>query len=122
MIDALVPSKVLDTDGQLLDSLREGSEVLQNITDVFTPLMKNFRIYFFWEQEKTDFGTTLSYVCPPFFSRQIKGSKNNYRWLRRVLLRLFWMTLNELVYHTTISTCANLRVGTLQGTGWLLQL
>lgn len=62
MIDALVPSKVLDTDGQLLDALQEGSEVLQNITDVFAPLMKNFRIYFFWEQEKTDFGTTRGYV------------------------------------------------------------
>jgi protein SERAC1 len=62
MIDALVPSKVCDTDGQLLDALQEGSEVLQNITDVFAPLMKNFRIYFFWEQEKTDLGTTQGYV------------------------------------------------------------
>lgn len=62
MVDALVPSKVWDTDGQLLDALQDGSEVLQNITDVFAPLMKNFRIYFFWEQEKTDFGTTRGYV------------------------------------------------------------
>lgn len=63
MIDALVPSKVWDTEGQLLDALREGSETLQNITDMFAPLMKNFRIYFFWEQEKTDFGVTKDYVC-----------------------------------------------------------
>ncbi len=63
IIDALVPSKVLDTEGQLLDALREGSETLQNITDMFTPLMKNFRIYFFWKQEKTDFGVTKDYVC-----------------------------------------------------------
>ena len=63
MIDALVPSKIWDTDGQLLDALQEGSEVLQNITDMFVPLMKNFRIYFFWEQEKTDFGTSRDYVC-----------------------------------------------------------
>ncbi|KAF2186510.1 ribonuclease-like protein p/mrp subunit [Zopfia rhizophila CBS 207.26] len=62
MIDTFVPSKVLDTDGQLLDALLEGSEVLQNITDMFAPLMKNFRIYFFWEQKKTDLGTTLAYV------------------------------------------------------------
>lgn len=63
MIDAMVPSKVFDTDGQLLEALKEGSETLQNVTDMFAPLMKNFRIYFFWEQEKTDFGTTHKYVC-----------------------------------------------------------
>jgi len=63
MIDALVPSKVWDTDGQLLDALQEGSETLQNITDMFVPLMKNFRIHFFWEQEKTDFGVSQDYVC-----------------------------------------------------------
>jgi hypothetical protein len=65
MISALTPSKVLDTDSQLADALYEGSEVLQNITDMFAPLMKNFRIYFFWEQEKTNLGTTLAYVCIP---------------------------------------------------------
>ena len=63
MIDALVPSKVWDTSGQLLDALQEGSETLQNITDMFTPLMKNFRVHFFWEQEKTDFGVSQDYVC-----------------------------------------------------------
>jgi protein SERAC1 len=63
MIDALVPSKVWDTEGQLLDVLREGSETLQNITDMFAPLIKNFCIYFFWEQEKTDFGVTKDYIC-----------------------------------------------------------
>lgn len=62
MIDAMVPSKVFDTDGQLLEALKEGSETLQNVTDMFAPLMKNFRIYFFWEQEKTDFGATQKYV------------------------------------------------------------
>lgn len=62
MIDALVPSAVWDTEGQLLDALREGSETLQNITDMFAPLMRNFRIYFFWEQEKTNFGATKDYV------------------------------------------------------------
>ena len=67
MIDAMVPSKVFDTDGQLLEALKEGSETLQNVTDMFAPLMKNFRIYFFWEQEKTDFGTTMKYVSSLFF-------------------------------------------------------
>ena len=72
MLDALVPSKVWDTQGQLLDALREGSEVLQNVTDMFAPLMKNFHVFFFWEQEKTDLGATRDYVrlwqqaLPPF--------------------------------------------------------
>ncbi|CAJ2500091.1 Uu.00g029440.m01.CDS01 [Anthostomella pinea] len=62
MIEALVPSKLIDTNGQLLSALREGSEVLQDITDNFTPLIQRFRVYFFWEQEKTDFGVKYDYV------------------------------------------------------------
>ncbi|KAH4319365.1 hypothetical protein HBI00_251550 [Parastagonospora nodorum] len=62
MISALAPSKLVDTSSQLADTLHEGSEALQNITDMFAPLMKNFRIYFFWEQEKTSLGTTLAYI------------------------------------------------------------
>ena len=62
MINALTPSIVMDSDGQLVESLQEGSEVLQNITDMFAPLMKNFRIYFFWEQEKTNMAATIAYV------------------------------------------------------------
>jgi hypothetical protein len=62
MINVLTPSKMVDTDNQLADALHKGSEVLQNITDMFAPLMKNFRIYFSWEQEKTNLGTTLAYV------------------------------------------------------------
>ena len=62
MINALVPSKVVDTDRQLLEALKEGSEVLQNITDMFVPLMKQFCIHFFWEKEKTDLGVKRDYV------------------------------------------------------------
>lgn len=62
ILDAVIPSKVWDSNGQLLDALKEGSETLQNITDQFAPLMKNFHVYFFWEQEKTDLGGSYSYV------------------------------------------------------------
>lgn len=62
MLSAFAPKKVWDTDSQLLSALREGSETLQNITDQFAPLMKQFHIYFFWEQEKTDLGYTRDYV------------------------------------------------------------
>ncbi|KAI9762275.1 MAG: hypothetical protein M1835_008049 [Candelina submexicana] len=62
MLSALAPKKIWDTDNQLLNALEEGSETLQSITDQFAPLMKQFRIYFFWEQEKTDLGYTKDYV------------------------------------------------------------
>jgi hypothetical protein len=63
MLDALVPSKIWATDDQLLKTLEEGSETLQNITDQFAPLMRYFCIYFFWEQEKTDMKVKKDYVC-----------------------------------------------------------
>lgn len=62
IIDVILPSKLLDTQAQLLDALKEGSELLQEITDNFAPLMKDIRVYFFWEQEKTDLGYKLDYV------------------------------------------------------------
>ncbi|KAI0805388.1 ribonuclease-like protein p/mrp subunit [Xylaria sp. FL0064] len=62
IIDVLLPSKLVDSQAQLLDALKEGSEVLQEITDNFAPLMRDLRIYFFWEQEKTDLGYKLDYV------------------------------------------------------------
>ncbi|MDI1490330.1 MAG: hypothetical protein OHK93_001530 [Ramalina farinacea] len=62
VLSALVPKKIMDTNGQLLDALQKNSETLQNITDQFVPLMKRFRIFFFWEQEKTHLAHTNDYV------------------------------------------------------------
>lgn len=67
LVSAATPKVVVDTDGQLLNALREGSETLQNVTDQFAPLMKRFRIYFFWEQEKTTIAHTKAYVFHPSF-------------------------------------------------------
>ncbi|TWU71006.1 hypothetical protein ED733_002008 [Metarhizium rileyi] len=61
MVQVFVPSKLVDTGSALLDALQTGSEVLQEVNDNFTPLMKEFRIYFFWEQEKTNLGVTWDY-------------------------------------------------------------
>ena len=66
MLSALAPKKVWETDRQLLDALQEGSETLQAITDQFAPLMKQFRVFFFWEQERTDLGWTKDYVRDGF--------------------------------------------------------
>jgi hypothetical protein len=57
-----IPKKALQTESSLVSALEDGSETLQNITDQFTPLSVNFRIYFFWEQEKTDLKYTKDYI------------------------------------------------------------
>ncbi|KAK0648078.1 ribonuclease-like protein p/mrp subunit [Cercophora newfieldiana] len=62
IVDSCVPKKVVDTSPQLIEAMEKGSEVLQEITDNFTPLMKRFCLYFFWEQHKTDLKTTYDYV------------------------------------------------------------
>ena len=56
------PKVVLDTSNSLLGALEEDSETLQNITDQFAPLMSRFRIFFFWEQGRTDLKYTHDYI------------------------------------------------------------
>lgn len=62
VLDSVLPSVIVDTDAQLLDALKAGSEVLQEITDNFAPLIKRFSIYFFWEQQKTNLKARNDYV------------------------------------------------------------
>lgn len=50
----LAPSPIKVSKSDLVLALEEESETLQNITDFFVPMMKNFAIFFFWEQQKTD--------------------------------------------------------------------
>jgi protein SERAC1 len=57
-----IPKVVINTESGLLRALEEDSEILQNITDQFAPLMANFRIFFFWEQNKTDLKYTKDYI------------------------------------------------------------
>lgn len=47
---------------QFILTLIEGSEALQEVTDQFAPLMKEFRIYNFWESERTTFGQTSAFM------------------------------------------------------------
>ena len=47
---------------QFLLNLLKGSEVLQEITDQFAPLMKRFAVYNLWEQKKTRAGDVSSFV------------------------------------------------------------
>ncbi|THD00234.1 hypothetical protein EYZ11_000284 [Aspergillus tanneri] len=56
------PKRVVNFENNLVNALEEQSETLQNITDQFSPLMAEFRIYFFWEQERTDLKYTVDYI------------------------------------------------------------
>jgi len=47
---------------QFMISLLKGSEVLQEVTDQFAPLMKQFSIYCLWEELPTHAGKTRAYI------------------------------------------------------------
>ena len=93
LIHVFVPSKIMDTNSQFLDALKEGSDMLQEVTDNFVPLMKRFRIYFFWEQDKTNFGTKWEYVR---LKRPLLTDVFVNLWLARLFQRhqrlQFWIT------------------------------
>ncbi len=73
----MLPSKVVDIDSQLLDALKKGSEVLQNITDNFAPLINRYHIFFFWEQRKTDLGVRWDYVSEPVSLERMRPAKTD---------------------------------------------
>lgn len=47
---------------QIMLNLLRGSEMLQEITDQFAPLMKQFAVYNLWEQKKTVVGHVSEYI------------------------------------------------------------
>lgn len=57
-----LPKGAVQIESNLVQALEEGSETLQNITDQFAPIMSNFRIFFFWEQERTNLKYTKDYI------------------------------------------------------------
>lgn len=59
---ASLPRKALETDSALLRALERDSEVLQDISDQFAPLLPRFCVFFLWEQERSDLKYTRDYV------------------------------------------------------------
>jgi hypothetical protein len=57
-----LPNAAGQFESGLVTALEEESETLQNITDQFVPLISRFKIFFFWEQEKTDVKFTKDYI------------------------------------------------------------
>ncbi|KAJ2996174.1 hypothetical protein NUW58_g1056 [Xylaria curta] len=62
LISLAMPGTIARVESGLVKPLEQESETIQNITDYFTPLMKNFHIHFFWEQEKTDLKYKNDYI------------------------------------------------------------
>lgn len=62
--DTVLLSHSNDENGpsQFLLTLLEGSEALREVTDQFAPLLKEFRIYNFWEKNKTIFAKHSAYI------------------------------------------------------------
>lgn len=59
-LDGAAPSSYSSTD--LLRAIGKNSETLQNITDQFAPLIKQFHIYYFWEMLETELGSAKGFV------------------------------------------------------------
>jgi hypothetical protein len=62
MASLTIPKSVVEFESGLVNALEKESEILQNITDQFAPLMPNFRVFFFWEQEKTNLKYRRDYI------------------------------------------------------------
>ena len=62
IVSLALPKSVLETDSSLLHALEKESEILQDIAEHFKGMMRYFHIFFFWEQERTNFGYTRDYI------------------------------------------------------------
>ncbi|KAL2066927.1 hypothetical protein VTL71DRAFT_1351 [Oculimacula yallundae] len=57
-----IPSAAVSLSATLLRTLELESEVLQDVTAAWVPIMSPFRIFFFWEQHKTDLKYKRDYI------------------------------------------------------------
>ena len=85
MAEVATPKSFRVAESSLVKALAEESETLQNITDNFVPIMKNFRICFFWEQEQTnlkpfgrDYIVTRDSAAPIFDDTERSGIARNH--------------------------------------------
>jgi len=54
--------RAIRADNKLDTSTKKDSETLEIITDQFAPLMKQFHIFFFWEEVRTSFGNWSGFI------------------------------------------------------------
>ena len=54
--------QIKNDSGKIGKILQNQHEILQDVTDQFAPLIKQFHIFFFWEQVKTSFNHQSTYI------------------------------------------------------------
>ncbi|PGH02526.1 hypothetical protein AJ80_08837 [Polytolypa hystricis UAMH7299] len=62
LASALIPRQGAVFESGLVRALKEGSETLEMITSEFAPLMPRFRIFLFWEEQRTGLKYTKDYI------------------------------------------------------------
>jgi hypothetical protein len=62
MVGALVPKKVIESEGQLVKTLQKNNETLQNINVHFLDIYQRFKICMVHEMEKTDLKGTKTLI------------------------------------------------------------
>ena len=68
-----LPTRTMQFSSSLLSALTTDSETLQNITDQFAPILPRYRVFFFWEQEKTDLRYAKDYIVEEVSAAPILG-------------------------------------------------
>ena len=81
-LSAILPRKLIDTQPQLVDTLKKISEISGDIERRFLPLMSKYQIYTFHEGKPTNLNGTLQYIvneesASPTVEGVERGSINN---------------------------------------------
>jgi len=53
LVRMVSPKSWVDSNSALITALEKNSDTLQNITDLFLGISREFRLFFFWEELKT---------------------------------------------------------------------
>lgn len=53
LVRAVSPRSWVDSNNALIKALEKNSETLQNITESFVGISRDFRMFFFWEELRT---------------------------------------------------------------------
>jgi protein SERAC1 len=79
----IIPKGALQGESALLSVLEEESETLRTSQTNSLPLMSNFRIFLFWEQERTELKYTKDFIVNEISAAPILDSTESVRHCSR---------------------------------------
>lgn len=110
LVRLVSPSSFVDSNNALVKALEKNSETLQNITESFLGISRDFRIFFFWEELKTSIAgmgrELVSVSCTTFLASLV--TKGFFR--SSITLRLYQRRIQMLVVQLSmqhIAICAS---------------